>query len=123
MLVYSLIVALLASTFHRELGIAFFYGFRDFISQEFCENTDMPELACDGRCFLNDKILQSYDESSENPTPLASRILLIDFNWFVCDFVTAFSEPDSEFKHQFFYSNLYTFQDSKKFYFPPWLIS
>ena len=39
----------------------------DFIIENFCENTDKPEMHCDGKCHLSKQIQADTEQKSEAP--------------------------------------------------------
>ena len=39
---------------------------KEYIASVLCENRDKPELACNGKCYLNKKIKQSIDHNSHD---------------------------------------------------------
>lgn len=38
-----------------------------YITENFCENTDKPELHCNGKCHLNKQIKADSEQKSETP--------------------------------------------------------
>lgn len=120
-LAYTLLIPLLASTFHRELGIAYFYSFRDFISQEFCINTDQPELQCNGMCFLTDKVLDENINKDQPELPPFQRVFQIDFHWDYFPAKALYTLTNSQFEHFFTYTNKYKYMPFKDIPFPPWI--
>ena len=49
----------------------------DFVIENFCENTDKPEMHCNGKCHLKKQIEQEENQKSENPISVNEGI------WFV----------------------------------------
>lgn len=39
----------------------------DYIIQEFCVNTDKPEMECDGTCYLSEQIAKEMGNNIDNP--------------------------------------------------------
>ena len=117
---YTLLIPLLASTFHRELGIAYFYSFRDYISQEFCINSDQPELQCDGMCFLKDKVLEENKDADQPELPPVQRVVQFDFHWDYSPVKLINTLTKSEFEHFYSYINEYKFLSFKDIAYPPW---
>lgn len=42
----------------------------DYIIENFCENTDKPEMKCNGKCHLNKQIQADSEQKSETPAAL-----------------------------------------------------
>jgi hypothetical protein len=42
---------------------------KEYIVSALCENRDKPELACDGKCYLETKIEQSQEKSHDHSVP------------------------------------------------------
>jgi hypothetical protein len=49
----------------------------DFIIENFCENTDKPEMHCDGKCHLSKQIEQEESQKSENPISVNGGISFV----------------------------------------------
>lgn len=62
----------------------------DFIIKNFCENTDKPEMHCNGKCHLNKQIEQEENQKSENPITVNEGVA----------FVLTFEEPPLFILHQ-----------------------
>ena len=63
-----LLVALtIAHPFHKDLITLGFHLNRSYIAQNFCENTDKPELMCAGICQLKKKLVEA-EESQQQET-------------------------------------------------------
>jgi hypothetical protein len=80
-----------------------------------CENTDKPELECNGKCQLK-KVTESTSSETE------SLAIMVDFKE-----ITLFVEQQKEYifctckkenKQLFYYNNLYTFTNSSLLYLP-----
>lgn len=61
-----LILALITSSFSRFFIYAGFELNRDYIASTLCENIDMPELHCNGQCYLAKKIQQAQEKEKNN---------------------------------------------------------
>jgi len=55
-LVITVFLAVLAETFSKDLIVAHFYLNRAYITRNFCENRDKPQLHCNGKCQLRKKL-------------------------------------------------------------------
>ena len=42
---------------------------KEYIASVLCENRNKPELACNGKCYLNKKLAQSQDENHDHSIP------------------------------------------------------
>jgi len=118
-----LIIPLLASTLHRELGIAYYYAFRDYVSQELCKNLDQPELECNGKCFLNEKVLAENKKDSTQDPPPVLRIVQLDLQWLFHQQENLNNFNNSSTAHFFTYFNFYQFLPSKELLHPPWWLN
>jgi len=67
---FILILALLTSNFSRFFIYAGFELNRDFIAATLCENIDVPEMHCDGQCYLAKKIKQAQEKEKSNSQDL-----------------------------------------------------
>jgi len=67
---FILILALLTSNFSRFFIYAGFELNRDFIATTLCENIDVPEMHCDGQCYLAKKIKQAQEKEKSNSQDL-----------------------------------------------------
>src|SRR3546814_1083138 len=63
---FILILTLVTSSFSRFFIYAGFELNRDYISSTLCENIDMPELHCNGQCYLAKKIQQAQEKEKNN---------------------------------------------------------
>ena len=48
-----------------------------YIIENFCENTDKPELKCDGKCHLNKQIQADSEQKSETPAALTEIAVFV----------------------------------------------
>ncbi|WP_194765692.1 hypothetical protein [Tamlana sp. I1] len=46
----------------------------DYIATVLCENTDKPELACNGKCYLTKQLAKEAQESEETPNKSQNKI-------------------------------------------------
>ena len=69
-----------------------------YIIENFCENTDKPEMHCDGKCHLNKQIQADSEQKSETPAAESEVMTLVltveetdsfEFNFFESDFLQA----------------------------------
>lgn len=63
---FLLILALMSSNFNRFFIFAGFELNKDYISTTLCENRNMPEMNCNGQCYLSKKIKQAQEKEKKN---------------------------------------------------------
>lgn len=63
---FLLILALMTSNFSRLFIYAGFELNKTYIATTLCENKDMPELNCDGQCYLAKKIKQAQEKEESD---------------------------------------------------------
>jgi hypothetical protein len=68
MMVYAVSTSLLVLNYRVNMN---------FIIENFCENTDKPEIHCDGKCHLNKQIQQEENQKSENPISVNEGISFV----------------------------------------------
>lgn len=57
---------------------------QDYIAEFLCVNTDKPELACNGKCYLMQKLNASNEEKRQNLPRIAMEEYPIGFVNFIC---------------------------------------
>lgn len=50
---------------------------QSYIIEKFCENTDKPQLKCDGKCHLAKQIKEDTDQKSETPASLSEIVTFV----------------------------------------------
>lgn len=50
--------------------LAWYHLNKTYISQELCENRAMPEMHCDGKCILAQKLKKAEAKRQEEPVPI-----------------------------------------------------
>lgn len=91
-----------------------------YISQELCENKELPNLHCNGKCYLAKELAKSNDtESSPLHKTKTSVQKAIDI--FISTEITAVPavEKVSFFESNFHYRANYTFQFLRAVFRPP----
>lgn len=61
-----LLVVFLMQTFSSLVVYANYLVNKEYIATTLCENREMPEMKCDGKCYLR-KQLQQHHEEKESP--------------------------------------------------------
>lgn len=90
------------ATFSKSIIIGTFYANQDYIAAYLCQNRDKPELNCDGKCILAEK-LKAAEETSEEGIPSSLREL-IELGWFAYGFDFLSKTGNNEYqKYQSFY--------------------
>ena len=80
----------------------------DFIIENFCKNTDKPELHCDGKCHLQKQIEADSEQKSETPTvPTEAISLVLAFNQ-IPSFEMIFSNSSLNLKNSLYLEGKYS---------------
>lgn len=92
----------------------------DYYINVLCENKDNIDLACNGKCYLAKQLATS----SEDKNPLADKTKPKNFVQEVLfiEHLNVFSIPfqqDFILKTNFYYNNLYLFNNTNSFFHPP----
>ena len=85
--------------------------------KNFCENTDKPELQCNGKCHLK-KVAESQDKKQNTPTGIVDFKELVFYTSPVLCFELPLSVHATK-QLQIAYQNLYSFQNIKHCFHPP----
>tara|TARA_R110002050_G_scaffold263065_1_gene403467 strand:+ start:26255 stop:26623 length:369 start_codon:yes stop_codon:yes gene_type:complete len=87
------------------------------ITEAFCENTDKPELHCNGKCHLKKQLIQT-DQSNSTESPLA--IYLNDIQLFPNSNESELPTPvDDSISHQTLLCECYSYLSSVSVFHPP----
>lgn len=114
-LALSLIVLLF--TVKSAFWLSYYVVFTDNFIENYCENTDKPELECDGKCFLSDVL-----DKKETDTPKNANIFLeseLIFTTIVYETDLILDPFISKQQHSYFYTSLYKFHYLKSSFKPP----
>lgn len=91
-----------------------------YIATELCENKSAPELGCNGKCHLKKELAKSYknenSSSGEKKSEQAETPILFMVNIPVFNFENT---PESAFKINSIYKNLYSHLDADFVFRPP----
>lgn len=72
----SVLALMLTGAFLFQIGVktgvwGWYQWNKSYISQVLCENRGMPELKCDGKCVLAQKLKQAESQREDQPIPLS----------------------------------------------------
>lgn len=92
-----------------------------YIIENFCENTDKPELNCNGKCHLAKQIKADTDQRSETPVPVTEIVTFVLAIEEIPSFKFCFncSEPDGN--HSLYLEGNYSKQLQSIFH-PPQIV-
>lgn len=111
----SLIVMLF--TVKSAFWLSYYMMFTDNFIESYCENTDKPELGCDGKCFLSDVLDKKESNSPKNASIFLESELIFTTIYFDVDF--GLNLLTSKKRPNFFYTSLYHFHYLKGSFKPP----
>ncbi len=112
-----LIILILFNTLRVSLTYAYYEIDPIGFIEALCENTDKPELACNGKCHLK-KIVKSQDKDQKNPESILDFKELILFSSALESVV--FNKKKHLKKQQpTTYLNLYSFTNTNGCFHPP----
>lgn len=90
---------------------------QDYIAEFLCINTDKPELSCNGKCYLMQKLNEQNEEKRQNIPRIAIEEYPIGFvNLILFD---TLKESTSFSTDSFLYQNNYFFQYNYSSFHPP----
>lgn len=78
----GLLVIVLMASVKPVVPVMAFYLNQEYISSVLCINKDRPELHCDGKCFLSEKLRAQADEEQEKGLPVTGSGLEL-MVWFL----------------------------------------
>ena len=95
-------------------------AFYDYIKNELCENKDVPELQCNGKCHLAKQIVKAGDSENGNEKNQSTKIEIsivyfqdINFNY------SFFSQNEQNLKVESIYYKIYKFNYTDFIFHPP----
>ena len=96
-----------------------YYVDYEHISKELCENIDKPEMRCDGKCHLKKELAKTSEDqkpisNSKNSTKEIENILFLEKT--TSYFIISFSKI---IKNNYWYNNLYQYNNSNQTFHPP----
>lgn len=94
--------------------------FTDNFIENFCVNTDKPELECDGKCYLSDVLDKKTPEAPKNASIFLDIELIFTSSSF--DTKLVFVEYILKKTASYYYKSNYNFQYFKSSFKPPALV-
>ncbi|WP_093366965.1 hypothetical protein [Psychroflexus sediminis] len=107
-------------TIKSAFWLSYYIVFTDNFIENYCENTDKPELECDGKCFLSDVLDKKETETPKNASIYLESKLIFTTVLFETDIVLdsfILQKP-----HTFFYTSLYKFHYLQSSFKPPAIV-
>ena len=95
-----------------------FFANRTTIAKEYCINKDRPELKCDGKCFLNNKIKETEQHQNEE-APLQIKQLLETSPCTITTINYSISAPEIDLIYNPFSTATYSFNHTIAVFRPP----
>lgn len=114
-LLFSLTVLLF--TVKSVFWLSYYIVFTDNFIENYCENTDKPELECDGKCFLSDVLDKKETETPKNTSIFLESELIFTPSLFDTDLIL--DALISKNKSNYFYTSLYKSLYFKSSFKPP----
>ncbi|TXE16457.1 hypothetical protein ES731_13980 [Psychroflexus gondwanensis] len=114
-LTLSLVVLLF--TVKSAFWLSYYIVFTDNFVENYCENTDRPELECEGKCFLSDVLDNKQTDTPKNASIFLESKLIFTTLCSETDTFTSFSITEVE--HSFLYTSQYKFQLLNRSFKPP----
>ena len=116
----ALSLTVLLFTAKSAFWLSYYIVFTDNFIENYCENTDKPELECDGKCFLSDVLDKKETETPKNASIYLESKLIFTTVLFETDIVLdsfILQKP-----HTFLYTSLYKFQYLQSSFKPPAIV-
>jgi len=115
----SLLIVFVA--FKDLITYAHFFLNRTFITQNYCQNIDQPQLMCHGKCYLETSIQQNQEQQQDVPNPVMEEKTNIVFLPFDNQF--SISNNQREGNQPIFQINdCYTFTHLYQVFHPPRIV-
>ncbi len=87
-LVYLLFVATLLPAVSQWGTIAYYHANKEYIARVLCVNRDKPQLNCDGKCYLAQKLKATQDKQDKETTERVQNLPTLSL---FCNDLTQFS--------------------------------
>ena len=75
--IFILMLGLIIQVLSSSLIVLNYEVNTSYIIENFCENTDKPELECNGKCHLNKQIKQDTENKEEAPATTNETLTLV----------------------------------------------
>jgi len=113
----ALSLTVLLFTVKSVFWLSYYMAFTDNFIENYCENTDQPELECDGKCFLSDVLDRKEPDTPKNASIFLESELIFTTVDFESDLDLA---PLAYVKTTpYFHTSLYKFEYLKSNFKPP----
>jgi hypothetical protein len=76
-----MLLTMLAQTFSTLVVIGHYEMNRRYYAEVLCQNKNRPELACEGKCVLMQKLNQYVEQKQERNNQSLQNFINQDFNW------------------------------------------
>ena len=93
---YLFFITLLVHTFSQIVIVGQFLISKDFIAAELCENKDVPEMECNGKCYLKKELKKDEERKSDEKITKVEVLLFCEFKIIELDPVPEFQIEKSE---------------------------
>jgi len=113
-----IVLFILAQTWRDSAMFTYYYFQQEYITEQYCVNILRPELMCNGKCYLND-VLLDLDEESAPDAAIFIAVQKVPI-WFFFHYLGQNSEilfpktPSS-----FFWVNHYRYLPERSVFRPP----
>lgn len=99
---------------------AWFHINRAYIAKKHCINKNRPQLKCDGKCFLAQKIKEAEKKQEQEQSPgLKEWVEIAPCAVSFIDYIISFESNSSA--NSFYYKNNYSFITEEDIFHPPLL--
>jgi hypothetical protein len=76
-----MLLTMLAQTFSTLVVIGHYEMNRRYYAEVLCQNKNRPELACEGKCVLMQKLNQYIEQKQDSNNQSLQNFINQDFNW------------------------------------------
>lgn len=106
--------------FKPVLPVLEYVVFYDYIVEELCENKELTELKCNGKCHLTKELAKASDGSGNGKEkrtfPIETNIVFFNEQQTYIDFIQVLKNVP---KLNSFYNNLYSYSETFSVFHPP----
>jgi hypothetical protein len=113
----SLSLVMLLFTVKSAFWLSYYMIFTDNFIENYCENTDQPELECDGKCFLSDVLDKKNTDTPKNASIFLESELIFTTTILDPEFVLFEFTPRKQASYHYILT--YNFQYLKASFKPP----